>query len=487
MKSLQLTWIGICLLAISSSLPAQNLVNDGASIVTTANTDLRLVGMGLINQGAGSVDNTGNIYLDLDWTQNGTATYTGSGWMWFEGNANQNLTGTAPISIPRLRVDNGNILDLGRDVEVSTELDLTSNGNVRLGTHNLSLSPGATIVNYDPTHYIITDNTGRLQQTVPNAVTMFPVGRSAYNPITLTNAGTVDVFGIYVEDQVLLYGTSGPVVSNNVVERTWHVDESALGGSNVSMGVMWLAGHEATAFDRNICGVTRWDGADWDNPGTYGPAGTIGAYFSQQRSNITDFSPFTVQDGTEPLPVEYLNFEARRLDPEQVALDWITGREENNRGFEVQRRLDTESDFRPVGWVDAKPDSAGQVKYIHLDPNGHTGLSYYRLRQIDLDGAFSLSETRIVAGTDFPASISIFPNPSSESVYVRFERYAAEGLKLRVFSMEGKLMFERLDFDVDNEILELEEMQELPAASYLFQLQLPDGQLLQERLIKLRP
>ena len=51
-----------------------------------------------------------------------------AGWMWFEGAANQNLSSISALTIPKLRVDNGNRLVLGSDINISTEVDLMNNG-----------------------------------------------------------------------------------------------------------------------------------------------------------------------------------------------------------------------------------------------------------------------------------------------------------------------------------------------------------------------
>ena len=79
------------LLLLPSFLFAQGgIVNNGAKIQVSSGTDVKIAVGGVINQSTGEITNAGNIYLDRDWSQTGTATYTGTGWMWFENGSNQN-------------------------------------------------------------------------------------------------------------------------------------------------------------------------------------------------------------------------------------------------------------------------------------------------------------------------------------------------------------------------------------------------------------
>ncbi|MCH2023753.1 MAG: hypothetical protein MK207_14855, partial [Saprospiraceae bacterium] len=71
-----------------------DLVINGVDFKIMSTTDVKLDNTGMSNKNNATINNEGNIYLDLDWTQTGTLTsYTGNGWMWYEGSADQTLSG----------------------------------------------------------------------------------------------------------------------------------------------------------------------------------------------------------------------------------------------------------------------------------------------------------------------------------------------------------------------------------------------------------
>ena len=123
------------LLVFPALLWAQGgMVNNGASIRITTSANIKINDGGVINNNNGNINNEGNLALDLNWTQSGTTTdYSGTGWMTFEGNANQNLSSVQPITIPMLRVNNANRLILNDNIIVSTQVDLINNGSIELG------------------------------------------------------------------------------------------------------------------------------------------------------------------------------------------------------------------------------------------------------------------------------------------------------------------------------------------------------------------
>ena len=109
---------------------------------------------------------------------------------------------------------------------------------------------------------------------------------------------------------------------------------------------------------------------------------------AQTRTGITSFSPFVVEDETDKeLAVEYLTFEAERISPDKVVLNWSTVREDNNKGFEVQRALALDVDFETV-WLKGVGNSNTVQFYEYKDLNSYEGTSYYRLKEIDRDGHF---------------------------------------------------------------------------------------------------
>jgi hypothetical protein len=422
----------------------------------------------------------------LDWTQTGVSTtYTGAGWMWFEGSNDQNISSVSVLSVPKLRVDNGNKLILNSSINVSTTVDLMNNGNIELGTNNLIINTGATINNYDPNNYVITNSTGFLQQEVSLANVFFPIGNSTYNPATLLNMGTTDDFQARVEDIVYDNGTSGTPETSGIVNRTWHIDEATTGGSDVTLSLEWEAGEELS-FNRTSCGVAHWDGSQWDRPSAYTAAiNTSGTYYMQTRSGINSFSPFAVEDNLMILPVELISFTAQRQSQDKVQLNWITESELNNQGFYLERMLENEQEWTNVTWVDGIGNSSQLEYYDYLDANSFQGTSYYRLHQIDFDGSSTFSEIRAVEGIVSSANLTLYPNPTQNVINIRFNNTTAQSATIIIYGADGKLIFEQQESLENNSIITLEQTRDLPAGTYLMRAITEDGISVTKNFVKI--
>ena len=117
---------------------------------------------------------------------------------------------------------------------------------------------------------------------------------------------------------------------------------------------------------------------------------------------------FTVVNA--PLPVTLTDFTAAAGAPGEVQLRWHTAGEKNNQGFEVQRSADGRA-FATVGRVAGHGSTSARQAYRYDDqalPAGPASF-YYRLRQVDTDGAASFSPVRFVAvAHERPAALQVF-------------------------------------------------------------------------------
>lgn len=137
--------------------------------------------------------------------------------------------------------------------------------------------------------------------------------------------------------------------------------------------------------------VARWDGAAWRDRGNGATTGTTSTGTVATAAAQTAFSPwalasFTVQN---PLPIQLLAFTAQP-EGDNVRLSWTTLTEEDNDFFTVERSGD-DLVFSAIAEVPAAGTSVSALHYTLLDEAPLQGLSYYRLRQTDLDGASTLS------------------------------------------------------------------------------------------------
>ncbi len=114
-----------------------------------------------------------------------------------------------------------------------------------------------------------------------------------------------------------------------------------------------------------------------------------------------------------PLPVVLANFKAINKNG-KASLSWETLQEVENDGFEIQRRTGN-GRYETVAFVDSKvAGGTGSGTSYSFDDNAVLGkaVTYYRLRQIDLNGKSEFSEVKALRGAGGKIIVSVYPNPS---------------------------------------------------------------------------
>lgn len=110
--------------------------------------------------------------------------------------------------------------------------------------------------------------------------------------------------------------------------------------------------------------------------------------------NVSSRSIFIEDCGSE-LPVRLLAFSATPASS-KVRVEWTTASEQDNAYFTVERGR-TPLDLTAIGTVDGAGTSHALLQYVFYDSDPLPGLSYYRLKQTDLDGTVSYSEVAPVS------------------------------------------------------------------------------------------
>jgi surface protein len=141
------------------------------------------------------------------------------------------------------------------------------------------------------------------------------------------------------------------------------------------------------------------------------------------------------------LPVTWLDFTGQ-FAKNNVILNWKTASEQNNAGFDVERSADGRS-WSKIGFIPGKTNSAVPTPYSYTDLLPLKGLSYYRLKQIDLDNKFSYSRTVQINGLTTDEA-SMWPNPVTNMLNIGInERYRNEKVYLTVTDMKGTVLVSR--------------------------------------------
>jgi hypothetical protein len=375
-----------------------------------------------------------------------------------------------------LSIDGGGTKSLSGPTTVAGTLTLTS-GILALQDYNLRITSSGSIVGGSASSFLLTNGSGALERFVPANKTnvFYPIGNPSYTPAALsqTTAGTADFFRARVFKGAYgaydLYDKPlGEPFSELAIDRTWIIDEEKEGGADITLNLYWSQAEVLPNYKVQESQISHCDNGVWDKtaPKTVSKQGTL---FVDSMSGITSFSPFITNSAgarlldTGTLPVELLSFAAARHQQE-VVLTWATALERDNDFFTVEASTDGRQ-FREIARVKGAGTSLVTRHYNYSDRSNTSAITYYRLKQTDLDQAYTYSQILAVAGgPQTAATLQVFPNPGKGQFYVQAPG-AAEASAF-VSDLSGKIVLapQVLRFSKGQALLDISGQ---PAGTYL--------------------
>jgi hypothetical protein len=185
-----------------------------------------------------------------------------------------------------------------------------------------------------------------------------------------------------------------------------------------------------------------------------------------------------------PLPVTLLSFDGKRLDVNNVTLNWKTTNEVNNMGFDVERSLGSTGQFVKVGFVQALQDQELIKEYSFPDPNSFAGTSYYRLRQIDLDSNSVYSRIIAIENTGQGESMTLYPNPVKSLLNLEIVSQNGGNAELYVIDAMGRVIARQSLYLNNGTSLQSLNVNALTAGMYFIRLRTASGKPLTGSFLK---
>ncbi|RSK37474.1 T9SS type A sorting domain-containing protein [Hymenobacter metallilatus] len=198
----------------------------------------------------------------------------------------------------------------------------------------------------------------------------------------------------------------------------------------------------------------------------------------------TNTQPVTFTIGAAPLPVTLVSFTAKAVAMD-AQLTWNTAQELNNGYFVVERSLNGQ-EFAAIGQVKGQGTTTTATPYAFTDRGiGRKGAGpvYYRLRQVDHDGTFSLSAVQVVTfAVTTAADVTVYPNPASDRTDTFLDLSGLPGgpYVVSITDMAGRTVRIAAGTGGSRQLLD---MTGLPTGSYLIQVE-GNGQVITKRLTK---
>lgn len=446
------------LLLLAESLSAQQgvYIPSGATVWLSGNTNVGIFADMTNNGILGSNPNTTFYFLSKRWTNGSGATLpdesadgvSGTGGTFnfsggtsvgqqkvFGGYSFITKTGT---SFPNLQLSNsaGLLLDDLSDLKIRNALQFT-NGRLYLNGWILQIgdkNPG-TITGYSDARYVVTGKGiagGLLYRAgINNAAgkVVFPIGTddNSYAPAAVLITGAKDMIGARVYDSVFTVAAGGTSYPDSFVNKTWNIRRDDNTGGEVDVILQHLDTDELPAYAtyRDSSFITRFVTGVWDNvpfipnkplagtlsTGSMSSPATMHLRHFMELGSSEYFAKTTLFGSAKP--AMFLSFEAYRIAPAMVQLDWTTSKEIFNAVFEVERRYERDENFTKIGTVPTKAingNSSSPLSYTYQDPNDYDDWTYYRIKAVGKNGKVTYSEIRAVPPF---VQINVFPNPNN--------------------------------------------------------------------------
>jgi hypothetical protein len=460
--------------ANSLTIQGNLLVGPGANFTPTVGGNLRVGGDirvqgSMVVSGSSATTSTHQLLLA------GTKQQTVSGNISF-------VTGSGVVG---LTVANPAGVVLATPISLAGPLTLSSGVLTTSATNLLTLSATASLNGGDKTSFI---NGPLARQTAAGVLNnlVFPTGSgTSYRPVML-NASAQDATtymvtqkeGVVASTATFLAGTSAlPMLTR--VSRVHSYTITPTPANNSFTGTVRLT----FDLDDNVnqpsdTGFTigkNTNSAGWQNIGSSAVVVTtpatattsaIGTITSQEFTSFSDFAlaSTSADPKANPLPVVLTSFGATRQVGGAVQVSWATASEQRSHHFEVQRSIDG-SNFIIVSQILALGNSTQAHTYAQLDQQAPTGIVYYRLRQVDVDGTAVFSPVVTLAATA-TTTLSLYPNPAHGCLTVA----TAAGQEVQVLDLTGRALQTSL-LPASGEL----RLDGLPAGTYLLAVVL-DGQ-----------
>lgn len=140
-----------------------------------------------------------------------------------------------------------------------------------------------------------------------------------------------------------------------------------------------------------------------------------------------------------PLPVKLQSF-TYSVSGRNVTLNWSTTMEENNEGFEVERKNENGT-FTKIGFVKGHGNSNNVNNYKFVDTKLESGKFSYRIKQIDYNGNYEYFTLSGEVTVSNPSKFSLsqnYPNPFNPVTKIDFEIPQDSKVTMKVYDLTGK-------------------------------------------------
>jgi carboxypeptidase T len=156
--------------------------------------------------------------------------------------------------------------------------------------------------------------------------------------------------------------------------------------------------------------------------------------FSEDDGFYIDNVKVVKSTATLVLPVQFISFTGHLLPDNTVRLEWQAVTDEEHDYFEVEKSNNKFS-FTSLG---KGPLAA---PYWKIDPAPYAGITYYRIKQFDVDGDITYSP---IIGVNYKPdfNVTVYPNPVAEQLSIKVNTIIHDQYTISITDAVGKRVHE---------------------------------------------
>ncbi len=154
-----------------------------------------------------------------------------------------------------------------------------------------------------------------------------------------------------------------------------------------------------------------------------------------------DIDDIRIYDNVTVLPVNFTSFTGNR-NGSVNQLSWSTGNEKENSYFEVLRAGD-DGNFSTISTVNGNGTTQQYSVYSFTDFNPLVGNNYYKIRQVDIDGA--ATEHPVIVNVFFGKTgngLYVFKDKATGFITVNIQSNEIQTDYLNITDLNGRLLFQ---------------------------------------------
>ncbi|UKN00123.1 T9SS type A sorting domain-containing protein [Paracrocinitomix mangrovi] len=185
------------------------------------------------------------------------------------------------------------------------------------------------------------------------------------------------------------------------------------------------------------------------------------------------------------LPVELTTFTAK-CEGGSAIVNWSTASERDCDYFVIEKSTNAEN-WSFVAKIQGNGTSSTAHNYAYQDNNLENEITYYRLKQIDLNGNKSTSDIVSIESCEINNQLMLYPNPASNQINLNVKANKDQQITIHILDLNGKTVAVQQGVSLfeGNNVVDMN-IEDLDQAMYFLRIEV-DGKVEVQKFTKVNP